>query len=678
MSRFINPIPQYIKENGDLAAAGTLTFYESGTNTLLTIYADINETTPIANPVTLGSRGEVPNIFFSASARCVLADSDGNQIYDVDPVNSDQSQGELEAWNSNIVYSQSDTAIGNDGLFYISLANDNQGNNPTLNAGSNAFWAQFILPQIWNSAVTYTPNAFAIKDGVIYRNLISDNLGNDPALDDGSQWRSIADAVYVTYDNTSSGLVAVTAQGALDEIVNLINNLPSSVVYRGQLDVSAGDSALPASPSNGDLYVIAVGGTITVSVAGGAPSATAVNPGEQIIYNGDTTNWDLIAQVTQAASVGYSNTTSGRSATNVQDALDEAFLEIDSNSAALSTATGDITNLDTRIDSLEAFEATAGTAYTSDSQASGLDTTANSLLKNPANGKGSFGIGAYTAQQDWPNTSLNDCSNAAAGIYRTIGSTTDEPAVGAWVIVFAVPNASQSRFVQLAIESDISDAPRMYVRSSNSGSVTSPTWSDWSLMLKQTDFGVGGVGVSYTGDLDDVVESGFYAALGPATNKPEGDNGMFIHSNGTSSADAFQIFVSGVDGKLYYRLKTGFSFDSWARLYTTANANSTVDYNTGALTVNPGAKIQHIEHRSAASDTITLANSSDWAEGDMVVVRKARLDGSVTIQGASLSQTFFFPDNTSDTEVSSAAGVSAQITLTRMTTATQWSVTVQG
>ena len=348
MARFINPIPQYTLSNGDIAAGGTLTFYESGTDTLLIIYADINESIPIANPITLGSRGEVPNIFFSSSARCVFNDSNDNQIFDVDPVNSSIASGEFEIWNSNIIYTQSNIVFGSNGNIYISLIVENQGNNPILNAGNNQFWAQLILPEAWNSQVIYTPNEFAIENGIIFRSLISNNTGNQPSLDNGSQWKSIANGIYVDYNNTSSGLLAVTAQAAIDEIVALINNLPSSVVYRGQLDVSAGNSALPAAPQNGDLYVIAVGGTITVSTAGATPVLTAVNTGEQIIYNGDDSQWDLISSVQQAATVSYNNAASGLSATNVQNAIDEGRIDtaetnIVNNDNDIATNAGNIT-----------------------------------------------------------------------------------------------------------------------------------------------------------------------------------------------------------------------------------------------------------------------------------------------------------------------------------------------
>ena len=159
--------------------------------------------------------------------------------------------------------------------------------------------------------------------------------------DQFSRWDLIPasqNAINVSYDNTASGLAANNVQNAIDQVdaavdtntdsitdlQDAVAGLGAGIVYRGQLDVSAGDSALPSAPSGGDLYSISTGGTITVSVNGQPSQSTAVVAGQQIIYNSQSTAWDLIGFIAQAASVGYDNATSGLDANNVQDALDEA------------------------------------------------------------------------------------------------------------------------------------------------------------------------------------------------------------------------------------------------------------------------------------------------------------------------------------------------------------------
>ena len=339
MSRFTNPIPQYDNNTGDLLAGGKLYFYKSGTNTLISIYSNDDETTLIANPVILDAAGRVPNIFYTGTARCVLTDSNDVQIWDVDPVGGENQFGNFSGWNNDTTYNINEFVVGSDGKFYRSLQSGNQGNDPISSPQNNTFWEEVRFRNIWNSSITYQLNDFVQDGDRFYLSKISNNLGNDPSAGTGVNWVDFGDATRLPYDNTISGLTSVNVKSAIDEIKNLIDNLPSSVVYRGQLDVSAGDSALPASPTNGDLYFISVGGTITVSTAGGTPTPTAVNVGDQIIYNGTLSQWDLSEAVDQAISISYDNTTSGLSSTNVQTAIDELKTLDDNINAILGTVT---------------------------------------------------------------------------------------------------------------------------------------------------------------------------------------------------------------------------------------------------------------------------------------------------------------------------------------------------
>lgn len=88
--------------------------------------------------------------------------------------------------------------------------------------------------------------------------------------------------------------------------------IPAPMVWKGNLDISAGDSALPSSPSNGWQYSITTGGTITVTKDGTTPSSQAVQAGDTIVY--DSTNswwwWNDIDQSFKplAGSVGSTGT----------------------------------------------------------------------------------------------------------------------------------------------------------------------------------------------------------------------------------------------------------------------------------------------------------------------------------------------------------------------------------
>jgi len=345
MSRFSNPIPQFIAANGDLLAGGTLAFYASSTDVLLPIFGDVNETIAIQNPVTLNGRGAVPNIFFSASARCVLTDANGVQIFDVDPVSSETGGGAFEPWQSNIVYAANSLVFASDGIPYISLVGNNQGNDPTQNVDDNDKWSQLNQIRVWNAREIYNINILVIEGGTLYKSATNGNLNNRPSNDNGSNWQAITAANGLTFNNTVSGLSATDVQAAIDEINAIVQGSGQPLSYRGNLNLTSGNAALPAGPAGGDYYTVSTGGTVTVSRNGAAPTSQLVNLGESLVYNAGTTNWDVLPSVTQAASVSFSNIVSQLSSTNVQDAINELKVLIDSNKAAI-----------------EAVEATAGSA----------------------------------------------------------------------------------------------------------------------------------------------------------------------------------------------------------------------------------------------------------------------------------------------------------------------------
>lgn len=335
MSRFINPIPQFFLSNGDLISGGQLTFYASSTDVLLPIFADVNEEVAIQNPVTLGGRGEVPSIFFSASARAVLTDAQGVQIFDVDPIGADGGTSAFEPWQSNVVYAANSLVFGADNDPYISLIGNNQGNDPTQNVGDNDNWSQLNQIRVWNAREIYNLDILVIEDGTLYKSATNSNINNRPSTDNGSNWQAITAANGLTFNNTISGLTATDVQAAIDEINAIVTGSGQPLTYLGNLDLTAGDPALPGAPSGGDYYTVSTGGTVTVSRNGAAPVSQAVNTGESLTYNASTTNWDLLPSVTQAAAVSFSNITSQLASTNVQDALNELKLLIDANVLAI-------------------------------------------------------------------------------------------------------------------------------------------------------------------------------------------------------------------------------------------------------------------------------------------------------------------------------------------------------
>lgn len=186
MARNINPVPQFLDANGDPFSGGKMFYFESGTSTDLVTYSDEAETIPNTQPVILDSEGRLPNVFFSGTAKQVLFDFNDVQIWERDPVGSTVISGNFADWNTNIVYDIDDIVTGSDGKFYISLQNNNQGNDPTTSA---VFWAEIRHIEVYNVNVSYNAGVIVqTTDGSLWKSLVGSNLNNNPLTDDGTNW----------------------------------------------------------------------------------------------------------------------------------------------------------------------------------------------------------------------------------------------------------------------------------------------------------------------------------------------------------------------------------------------------------------------------------------------------------------------------------------------------------
>ena len=273
MPRYQNPYPQIIDGNGDPVVGGQLFFYESGTNTLKTIYADSTELTPIANPVTLAADGGIPNIFYSGSARVVCKKPDGMQVFARDPVGGESVLGNFSAYDAVITYDANDIVKASNEKFYLSLQDGNQGNEPSANP---AFWEEIRFIGVYNATVSYaTGDVVQTSDGFLWRSVQTANLNNNPSTDDGSNWKPVTAEQWQTV--TSS--------------ITIINGVKYTV------DASAGaiDCTVPAFSANDRFTVhnnadntntVRVAVAAGVTIRGGAGSIT--NPDALVLEAGDT------------------------------------------------------------------------------------------------------------------------------------------------------------------------------------------------------------------------------------------------------------------------------------------------------------------------------------------------------------------------------------------------------
>ena len=241
MPRIIDAFSQFFDDVGLPLAGGWLKFCIAGTDTLKTTYSDSGETTPNINPLQLDASGRCPSVFGSGSYRVTSYENNGGSpgllVQQFDPVGGDDSTWPFAAYISASIYPAGRIVTGSDGNIYISLADSNQGNDPTTdptkwmridliyfynstkryaqydvcrtadgqlfvsqvdnnqgnNPGTNSVEWHAIGIRTWNVTDEYYQNEPVYdEEGGLWVSRIADNQGNDPTADDGTRWRPAA------------------------------------------------------------------------------------------------------------------------------------------------------------------------------------------------------------------------------------------------------------------------------------------------------------------------------------------------------------------------------------------------------------------------------------------------------------------------------------------------------
>jgi hypothetical protein len=271
MARYGDLDSQYFDDSGNPLVNGKIYFYETGTTTPKTTYADVNYTIPNANPVVLTAAGRQPNIFFPGVAKAILTTSSGTQILVRDPVGeTDSTFG--NPWIASKEYNANDVVLGSDGEFYVSLSSGNVNNNPISTTG---YWT-FLYSIEWNSGTTYKIGSTVTYNTIVYQSLQNGNLNKNPSSE-AAWWVPInlawvATATYgaganvvgtngilyvsqqagnINHDpSTDNGTWWVTSSAGAATIASALSAGLASVNYEGQWNLLTGPLNTPASVSH--------------------------------------------------------------------------------------------------------------------------------------------------------------------------------------------------------------------------------------------------------------------------------------------------------------------------------------------------------------------------------------------------------------------------------------------
>jgi hypothetical protein len=324
MARFGSLDTQYFDDAGDPLVSGKVYFYETGTTTPKTTYADINYTIPNANPVILTAAGRQPNIFFDGVAKSILTKSDDTQILVRDPV-GDTASTFGNAWIASKDYNANDVVQGSDGNFYVSLVNGNVNNNPVSTTG---YWT-FLYSVEWNAGTTYKLGSVVTYDTIVYQSLQNANLNKNPSTE--TAWWVPIELVWSSTSTYAINANVVGTDGILyTSLQNANTNHPPASSPSWWVGTSAAAaasaSAAATSASNAATSATNAANSATTATTQASNAASSASSASTSASNASTSATNAANSATSAASSASSASTSASNAAASYDLFDDRYL----------------------------------------------------------------------------------------------------------------------------------------------------------------------------------------------------------------------------------------------------------------------------------------------------------------------------------------------------------------
>jgi hypothetical protein len=394
MARFGSLDTQYFDASGEPLVNGKIYFYESGTTTAKTTYADINNTIPNTNPVLLDASGRQPNIFFEGVAKATLTNNGDTQIVSRDPV-GETATNFGDEWVSSRIYGTNSVVIASDGQYYRSLSAGNQNNNPVTTSG---FWSLLYSVE-WNAGINYGIGATVTYDTLQYQSLQASNLNHQP--DTSGAWWVPLEFVW-----------SATTTYELNQNV---------VGTDGILYTSLQATNLNHIPASSATWWVGTSAAAAASATAAAASATAALASEVAAQTAETG-----AQTAQtAAELAETNAQTAQTAaelaeTNAETA--ETNAETAETNAATS-ASNSATSATASATSATASAASATAAATSETNAATSETNAATSETNAATSETNAANSATAAATSATN-SANSATASASSATASAGSAT--------------------------------------------------------------------------------------------------------------------------------------------------------------------------------------------------------------------------------------------------------------
>ena len=418
MARFGDLDTQYFDASGDPLVNGKIYFYESGTTTPKTTFADINSEIPNTNPVLLDASGRQPNIFFEGVAKAILTNNTDVQIVSRDPV-GETATNFGDEWVSTRIYGTNDVVIGSDGQYYRSLLAGNQNNNPVTTSG---YWSLLYSVE-WNAGINYDVGATVTYDTLQYQSIQTGNLNHNPST--SPTWWVPLEFVW-----------SATSTYAINQNV---------VGTDGILYTSLQASNINHDPATSPLWWVG-----TSAAAAASASAAASSEFQASFYEAAAQNaaQNAFTSEAAAASSASASAASAASASTAQTAAEAAQTAAETAQTAAETAQTAAETAQTGAETAETNAATSATnsatsasaASASASAASASEAAAATSAANALTSENNASVSASAAATSEANASSS--ATAAAGSATAASGSATAAATSATNAATSATNAA--------------------------------------------------------------------------------------------------------------------------------------------------------------------------------------------------------------------------------------------
>jgi len=601
MARFGDLDTQYFDDAGDPLAYGRVYFYESGTTTPKTTYADVNNSIPNPNPVLLTAAGRQPNIFFDGVARAILTNSSDVQIAVRDPV-GETATDFGDQWVATKIYGATDVVLGSDGIYYRSLINGNQNNNPVTTTGS---WTLLYSVE-WNAGITYSVGDVVTYGSQQYQSLQNSNLNQNPSTQ-AAYWVGLSFAWLAT-TTYATGMNAVGTDG---------------VLYTSLQDSNTGND-----PATSPAYWVGTSAAAAASATAAANSATAAAASETAAAASETAA--AASETAAAASETAAAASESAAATSETNAANSATAAATSETNAAASETAAASSASSASTSETNAAASASAASTSETNAAASETAA-AASETAAAASESAAATSETNAANSASAASTSASNASTSETNAASSAT----AAAGSATAAAASATAAETAETGVEAAVEEFEGLYLGAKSTppttdnqgnplqtGALYFNTVSDTMFVWSGSSWAAAGSAVNGTAERQEYVatsgQTNFSATydvgfvdvylngskLIPATDFTAGDGATIILSTGATTGDNVSIIAYGAFeiANVYTQIQSDARF---ARV--TNNLSDLSDGNTAFNNIAPS------QSGNAGKYLSTDGTNTSWA-----------------------------------------------------------------